>query len=285
MKIKDIIKNKKTFSLEFFPPKHETGLNELVATIKKLSVFKPDFVSVTDSGYGIAKGKNIALSQVLKETTGIEILAHMTCINNTSSEIRNSIYELKKRGIENILALRGDKGNYRDFKSEFNYAVELINEVKKNGDFCIGVAGHPEKHPESLTFESDLLNLKHKIEAGGEFIITQLFFDNDVFFKYREKVLENHINAYIIPGIMPIHSLKSFSEIIKKAGNLSIPPELKKMLNKEYSSKEDFIKYSVEYSTNQCIDLLKNGACGIHFFTFNKSEIMQNILSEIKKYV
>jgi len=284
VKITEIIKKKKTFSLEFFPPKQENSLDELVDTIKKISIFKPDFISVTDSGYGIAKGKSIALSQVLKEITGIEIMPHMTCINNTLAEIKTSIYNLKGRGIENILALRGDRANYPNFKSEFNYAIELVREIKKNGDFCIGIAGHPEKHPESLTFESDILNLKRKIEAGGEFIITQLFFDNSVFFRYREKLLKEGINNYVIPGIMPIYSIKTFNEIIKKAGNLSVPSKLKEILNRDYSGKEEFLKYSIEYTINQCMDLLKNDVCGLHFFTFNKSFAIYAILSEIKKY-
>ncbi|MEF3280370.1 MAG: methylenetetrahydrofolate reductase [Elusimicrobiota bacterium] len=210
MKIDNILKRKKTISFEFFPPKDIETFKILIETIKELKNFNPDFISVTDSNIS-AKMKHIALSKLLKEKMGLNMLIHLTCINNTPKEIKTSIKAIEKTAIDNILALRGDKRNFIKISNYFKHATDLMKEIDKN-KFCIVVAAHPEGHRDG-DIKKEIFYLKMKKEMGARVAVTQIFFDNEVFFKFREK-FEKEIGIFLIPGIMTITKPKMFENII-----------------------------------------------------------------------
>jgi len=282
MKITDILKKKKTFSFEFFPPKDEKGLEELSTTIRELSALNPDFVSVTDSDRGSSKYRHLALSKVIKDKTGLNPMLHLTCVNNTRKEITSALENAEELGIENILALRGDMGNFENpGNSDFSHAEDLVRIIGRTGRFCVGVAGHPEKHPEAATLQEDVENLKRKTDLGGEFIITQLFFDNEAFFAYRDLIRAEGITVPLVAGIMPVTNLKNFERLLLKTGAIRIPKSLREIMENHKNDKEAFLKESLAFSAGQCLELLKNGVEAIHFFTFNKSAAAKTIFKEL----
>lgn len=283
MKITEILRNKKTFSFEFFPPKDEKGLEELSRSVKELARLEPDFVSVTDSDRGNSKYKHLALSRVLKETSGLNPMLHLTCVNNTREEIRSVLDNAALMGIDNILALRGDRGNFENpRKAGFSYAEDLVRELAGDGRFCIGVAGHPEKHPEAPSLEKDVENLKRKLDRGGEFIITQLFFDNSAFFRYRDLLRSRGIAAPLVAGIMPVTNPKIFEKLLEKTGEIKVPAALLKIMEKSGTDKDSFLRESMDFSCAQCRELLDNGVDALHFFTFNRAAAAKTIFGKIK---
>lgn len=284
MRIIDLLKTKKRiFSFEFFPPKNNQDADELYKTIEELLVLKPDFVSITNSSTGIAPYRTVALSGVIKKKLGIEVMAHLTCISHTKEEISQIVQKLKELEIENILALRGDVHNTGKFKikRDYRFAYELVSDLKKSGNFSIGVAGYPEKHPESKDFNQDINCLKQKIDCGADFVITQLFFDNRFYHIFVERCRKAGIKVPIIPGIMPITAYKQVQNFTKMFG-VSLPKIVIEKMNKFANDKQSFLKFSMEYSVNQCERLLKDKVPGIHFYTLNKSKITKQILELIK---
>lgn len=277
MRIDKILSKKPTLSFEFFPPKNEKGLENLKKTLIAIKKYKPDFISVTDSNV-TAKTKHIALSKIIKKKFNYEILLHLTCINNTKNEITNVIKEIRRNRIENILALRGDRANFVSVSKDFKHATDLIK-ILSNYDFSIGIAAHPHGYSESIY--KDIKYIKKNIELGASFMITQLFFDNTVFYRFREKLMKNKINSPVICGIMSPISPVIFQNILKKVKRIKIPSKLSSIIDKYRSNKEEFIKYTVEFTVNQCNDLIKNGINGLHFFTFNRPNIIRNILNSI----
>jgi len=276
MKIIDILSRKKTLSFEFFPPKTEDDFGLFINTIKELKKYNPDFISVTDSQIS-AKMKHIALSKFIKEKLNLNPLVHLTCINNTKKEIANSIRAIEESGIFNILALRGDKRNFSSISNDFKYATDLIERIPKD-KFSIGIAAHPQGHPEG-NFKKDIIYLKKKKELGADFAITQIFFDNETFFRFRDR-FKKEVNIPLLCGIMAITSANMFENIIKKTGDIKIPSRLLKVINSKMEG-NDFIKYSIEFTSNQISELLKNNIDGIHFFTFNRNIVLKKILENI----
>ncbi|MEW5951116.1 MAG: methylenetetrahydrofolate reductase [Elusimicrobiota bacterium] len=282
MKISEIIKKKRTFSFEFFPPKEESQNESFAKNLKDLIPLKPDFVSVTDTGYSAAKYKHLALSMLLKEKAGFDVILHLTCLNSTKREIGTVLEKAKAAGIENILALRGDPDPNREIlPGDFSYASDLIKEIDLSG-FCAGAAAHPEKHPLSASLKEDMSILKMKADLGVSFFITQLFFDNSVFFRLRDDLAKNNISVPIIAGIMPLASPLSLLKIEEKTGKISKPKALIEIMEKYSNDKESFFKASVEFSINQCEELLSKGTNALHFFTFNKAKAVKEILGAIK---
>lgn len=273
----------KIFSFEFFPPKSRENYETLGNTMSRLKKLNPDFVSVTNSSSGIAPYSTVALSKFVKEELKIETVAHLTCVAHTKKEIRQILGILEDCGIENILALRGDlRKDEGWFKKEYSYAWQLVEEIKRARNFFVGVAAYPEKHPESPDFSADLDNLERKRDAGADFAVTQLFFDNGRYYEFIDKCAKRSLFMPVLPGIMPVTNYKQV-EKFTGALNVSMPGELLKGLEKHRNDRDSMMKFSVEYAVGQCLDLLENGARGIHFYTLNRSMATMKILTEIRK--
>jgi methylenetetrahydrofolate reductase (NADPH) len=286
MQLCDLIRKKKpTISFEVFPPKSDYDLSKLFSTIEELKSLNPDFVSVTYGAGGTTREKTVEIATKIKNEMHIEAVAHLTCVNSSKDEINNILGELSRNNIDNILALRGDLPlNFKDedkIFTDFKYASELVEYIKENNKWCVIVAGYPEKHKEANSFNDDINFLKLKADKGADLIITQLFFNNDDFYRFRDAAIKNKINIPIIAGIFPILNLKT-TEKITTLCNAKIPKELLERLKMSENSKEDSEKIGIEHALNQSLDLLKNGVHGLHFYSMNKSSHIKDIYQNIK---
>ena len=282
MKIKDILKSARpVFSFEFFPPKNDDGFLQLFKTMENLKEKNPGFVSVTYGAGGSTRAKTIELVGRLKHKLGMESMAHLTCVGHSSDEIRAILDSLQEAGIDNVLALRGDppQGEKVFVRPEngFGFANELVSFIKRDYSFCIGVAGYPEGHIECAESARDLENLQRKVDAGADFIITQLFFDNRVYFDFMDRVQAIGIKVPVIPGIMPVINFKQTRRFTEMCG-ASLPDSLCRNLDQHQEDNEAVRKIGIEHALNQCRELLANGAPGIHFYTLNRSNATLAIL-------
>ncbi len=293
MKICDILKEKFTISFEFFPPKTREGEENLFNTINDLLTFNkdfnPDFVSITFGAGGTTKDKTFEITKKIKDKYNLTILEHFTCYGLSKKDIETYLKRIKDIGIENILALRGDKPrNIEDFvppPDTLNYASELVEFIKNiDKSFCIGVAGYPEGHPKAPSLEKDIEYLKLKLDKGASFVITQLFFDNNDFYRYIELVRKKGIEAPIIPGILPIISWTNLERFTQLSG-AKLPQKIYEDLYPHKDDKDYIIKYGIEFSIKQIEDLIEFGIPGIHIFTLNKSYSSKMILKEILKKI
>ncbi|MGH7175940.1 MAG: methylenetetrahydrofolate reductase [NAD(P)H] [Tepidisphaeraceae bacterium] len=264
-----------TVSFEFFPPKSEQGFAQLYATIEELKPHRPSYVSVTYGAGGSTRQKTVDLVAKIQNEIGIRAMAHLTCVGHTAEEIGRILDELWDKNMRNVLALRGDppagQSQFVATEGGFSYADQLVSYVKDRHDFCIGVAGYPEGHPQCLNRTRDLENLKRKVDNGGRFIITQLFFDNAEFFRWREQARAMGIKVPILAGIMPITNVAQIKRFISMCG-AKIPNPLLVKLESVENDAEAAYATGVEYATRQCADLLFHGVDGIHFYTLNKSK-------------
>lgn len=290
MKIKDILNTKDfIFSMEIFPPKPNFEINTIYETIEKLIVLKPDFISVTYGAGGTSRGRTVEIAEKIINDYKTSALAHLTCIGATKDSISEILYEIKNKKIKNILALRGDlpdgeKSPFFDFK----YAVDLIRFIKSNNDwdFCIGVAGYPEKHPEAKSMKEDIIHLKEKVDAGADFIITQLFLNNDYFYKFLDNCKSYGINVPVIPGVMTATKIVHIENMAKKCG-VEIPETFRKAtINSDPQC--DICEETIEYTAKQIDDLINNGIKSIHLYTMNKVEqnkriYYKSLLNKIRK--
>lgn len=283
-KIIDILNKKRpTFSFEFFPPKTKEGENQLQKTILLLKDLKPDFVSITYGAGGSTQLKTEEWVNKLQNQFDILTMAHLTCVNSNQEKIFRLLNHYKQNSIKNIMALRGDLPQDQELiYNDFRYASDLIAFIKKKftNSFSIGAACYPEKHPEAKTLEEDIEYLKIKVDSGAEFLITQLFFDNDKFLIFRDKIRKRGIDIPLIAGIMPITAYKQIEKFTKMT-NCSIPNSLLTDLEKYKHSEEDLVKISIDFSIHQCNQLLKENVDGIHFYTLNQSTATLEILKGI----
>ncbi len=286
MKISEILKNKATISFEIFPPKNKTGdISSIYHTVEELVKLQPDFISVTYGAGGSTKGRTVEIASKIKNEYGIESVAHLTCIAATHDEVRTVCQQLKENNIENILALRGDYPcNQVIDKSqlEFHYAKELNRFISQEfpHTFCLAGACYPEVHQEASCFEDDLRALKEKVEAGAEYLITQIFYDNNYYYRLVKEARKKGIHVPIIAGIMPVTNSKSLLHTAKMCGT-SIPYQLSTMIESYYHYPEAMKEIGINYATHQIIDLITNGVDGIHIYTMNKPEIAQAIFNNI----
>ena len=285
MKISDMLLKKKfVLSFEVFPPVKDGNIESLFSTIRELEELKPDFISVTYGAGGSTRDKSIEIASKVKNEFNKEVLAHLTCVQTTKDDILGILDEFKKENIENILALRGDppKGESEFIKTEggFGYANELVEFVKSNDGFSIGVAGYPEGHIEAPSLEADLINLKRKVDAGADFIITQLFFNNEDFYRFRDKTIKIGISVPIIPGIFPILNYKQVYRITSLCG-AKLPSKLEQRIYGLQEKPDEIEKYGIEYATIQAEDLIKNDADGLHIYSMNKSYPARQIVAEL----
>ena len=290
MKISQILEaGRPCFSFEFFPPKDSNGFDQLFKTIENLKSWNPGYVSVTYGAGGSTRKKTIDLVCRIKKEIGLESMAHLTCVGSPAKEILETLNTLYESGIENVLPLRGDppKGFEKFIQTEggFKYANELVQFIRNQRfDFCLGVASYPEVHQECLDARRDLENLKRKVDAGADFIITQLFFDNNVFFDFLERARKIGIQIPILPGIMPIVNVNQIKRFTKMCG-ASMPRKLLSKLEMIQDNLGAVQELGVQHATEQCEELILNGAPGIHFYTLNRSNSTFQILENIKSQV
>ncbi len=273
MKISEILKKKKTLSFEVFPPKKgkEDDLENLFRTIDMVKRFNPDFVSVTYGAGGNNSKNTAAIADYLKNKAGIEPLAHLTGGPSTPDEILNVLKDLKSKSIENILALRGDKPKDLDIEycKHFAHATDLMDYIKDNKyDFCLAGACYPEGHTECDTLYEDLLNLKKKQDSGAEFLITQVFYDNNYFYRLLRDARKIGITVPIIPGIMPLTTKASVERTVKLTG-AAVPLTLRAMIERFKDDKEAIREIGINYAVSQILDLLANDVDGIHIYILN----------------
>ena len=269
-------------SFEFFPPKTLKEEEALFQNLERLKRWNPGFVSITYGAGGTTKDKSLELAQRIKEQ-GLNVVAHLTCAGATKEELAQILDWLQKTGIENILALRGDPPQgEREFKpipGGFQYAYQLVEFIKKGWDFCVGVAGYPEGHIENPDKEADLRYLKLKVDKGADFVVTQLFFNNDHFYSFVDRAKAIGIQVPIIPGIMPITNLKQVIRFTQLCG-ATIPEGLMENLEKA-SNPEEVRRLGIQHAYNQCRDLLNHGVKAMHFYTLNRSKATEAILTKL----
>ena len=283
MKITDLFAKKKpTVSFEVFPPNEIYSLDEVFSVIDELALLKPDFISVTYGAGGASRGRTVEIASKIKNKNKIEALAHLTCIGAEKSEIQNILNELKKHNIENILALRGDlpKDNTAVKKGDFSHASDLVKYLKENENFSVGGAFYPEGHQDTNDL-LDLFNLKLKVDSGTDFLISQIFFDNEQFYQFRDKLKKLNINIPVIAGIMPVTNAKQIRKITSLCG-CTIPEKLKKILDRYEDNPKALKEAGTAYATEQIIDLMTSDIDGIHIYTMNKTETAKKIMNSIQ---
>lgn len=276
MRIKDIFDKKTVFSFEVFPPKKTSSIDTIYKTIEELHDLEPDFISVTYSAGGSGNGGLACeIASRIKET-GITPVIHLPCINYTREEISTTLDEIKSRGIENILALRGDINPDIPQKHDFLHASDLITFIKSKGDFDIAGACYPEGHPDSENLFDDIMNLRKKVEAGADHLISQLFFDNNYFYEFREKAMLAGINVPIEAGIMPVVNKNQIERMVTTCG-ASLPNKFVKIMQKYEHNPDALRDAGIAYAVNQIIDLAANGVDGIHLYTMNNAYVARKI--------
>ncbi len=282
MKIKDILAREKvTLSYEVFPPKKDMPFEPILNAVDRLCLDQPDFMSVTYGAGGGTGHNTVKIASHVQNDLGVTALAHLTCVSSTRDQVAAAIEEIKAAGIENILALRGDipqgveAGSY-PVGQYFNYANELVEEIKKHGDFCIGAACYPEGHVECAHKADDIANLKRKVDAGVDFLTTQMFFDNNLLYNFLYRIREQGITAPVIAGIMPITNPKQVARAIELSGTY-VPQRFKSIVDKFGHNPEAMKQAGIAYATDQIIDLVANGVKAIHIYTMNKPDVAQEI--------
>ncbi|MCG8568706.1 MAG: methylenetetrahydrofolate reductase [NAD(P)H] [Spirochaetes bacterium] len=283
MHIKDIYKNNDlVISMEIFPPKKTTDIETLFKTLSELKNLNPHYVSVTYGAGGSTKDKSVEIAAKVRNEYNIETMAHLTCVQSSPDDLNNILDELKTNNIENILALRGDppqgQKEYPANPQGFQYAYQLVEHIRNHNHWSIGVAGYPEGHLEAENLEKDIEYLKFKIDRGADFIISQLFFDNEIYYRFIELCEKYHIDIPIVPGIFPILSFQSINRIASLCG-ASIPDNLSKKLLHYQEDHKAVEEIGIEYAIQQVNELLKFGIPGFHFYTMNKSQQIRNIIN------
>lgn len=286
MQIKNLFDTDKTLlSFEIFPPKKSYSIETVFNTIDELKDLEPDFISVTYGAGGTSKDRTVEIASKIKNEYGIETLAHLTCISSTKEEIKGMLKSLEGNRIENILALRGDIPENPDFEFpkplQYQYAKDLVTYIKETGRYSIGAACYPEGHLECSDKVQDIKYLKEKVEKGVDFLITQLFFDNELFYRFMEKLDLAGINIPVSAGIMPVLNSKQILRIQKLSG-CSLPPKFKRILEKYEHNPQALKEAGEAYALEQIIDLMAWGIDGIHLYTMNKSETARKIAQNIK---
>lgn len=283
MRLTELLKSDKvTISCELFPPKQGAQLENYKKIVKDMAVLKPAYMSVTYGATGGTSDYTVELANEIRNENQIPALAHLTCASSTREKVAEVIRELKEKKIENILALRGDIPEHADFPlpNQYKHASELIADIRSQGDFCIGGACYPEGHPEAATIYEDLVHLKEKVDAGCEFLTTQMFFDNNILYNFMYKALKKGIDVPIVAGIMPVTNAAQIKRITALSGNM-VPPRFLAIVDRFGENPEAMKQAGIAYATEQMIDLIANGVNHIHIYTMNKPDIAGAILSNL----
>lgn len=282
MKIRNMFSEDKTLlSFEIFPPKKDAPVDVIYRTLEELRDLTPDFISVTYGAGGNSVGNSTCeIASCIKNRYGIESVAHLPCVNFDKSEIKAILKQFSSSGIENILALRGDINPDIPPKTDFRYASELVEFIRQNGDFDISGACYPECHIEAESIVSDIINLKKKVDAGVSHLITQLFFDNELFYSFEQKVRIAGINVPIEAGIMPVVNKKQIERMVSMCG-ASLPSKFSKMMQKYENRPEALRDAGIAYAVDQIVDLISHGVDGIHIYTMNNAYVARRINDSI----
>ena len=285
MRIAELLRQDQvTISCELFPPKQGTQLENYKKIVKEVADLKPSFISVTYGATGGTSDYTVELANEICNVNHVPALAHLTCASSTKEKVAQVIAELKEKRIENVLALRGDIPEHADFPlpDQYHHASELIADIRAQGDFCIGGACYPEGHPEADTIWEDLDHLKEKVEAGCEFLTTQMFFDNNIFYNFMYKALKKGIHVPIVAGIMPVTNAAQIKRIVSLSGNL-VPARFQAIVDRFGDSPAATKQAGIAYATEQIIDLIANGVNHIHIYTMNKPDVAGAIFKNLSE--
>ena len=284
MKISEILRSEPvTISMEVFPPKSDVKLDSVRATVREIARLTPAFVSCTYGAGGGTSRYTVEIAQDIMEE-GVASMAHLTCISSTRDSVHDQIGRIKAAGIQNILALRGDIPEGMDFPSPryYEHAIQLVEEIRKDyPEACIGGACYPEKHPDAANKDEDIRHIREKVDAGCDFLTTQMFFNNSIYYNYLYRLREAGVTVPILAGIMPVTSRRQMERSIQLSGCV-IPPELKALADRFGDSPEAMQQAGILYASNQIIDLIANGCGHIHVYTMNKPEVAAGILNNLK---
>lgn len=284
MFIRDIFAQKKpVLSFEVFPPKKDSGLDNVISAVDELSKMPIDYMSVTYGAGGSNSKRTIEIADHIQTQYQIPALAHLTCVASAKSDIASTLHQLKDKRITNILALRGDvpQGmNPEDAVKDYRYAYQLIEDIKSQGDFCVGAACYPEGHIECSRKMDDIDHLKRKVDCGCDFLTTQMFFDNQILYNFLYKTLAKGIHVPIVAGIMPVTNSSQIKRICQLSGTY-LPERLGAMVEKFGDSPLAMKQAGIAYATEQIIDLIANGVKAIHLYTMNKPDIAETIVSNL----
>ncbi len=290
MKLTEILKdNKLSLSFEVFPPKTEMKFDSVKSAIEEIAKMKPAFMSVTYGAGGGTSRYTLEIAESIRKNLGVPTLAHLTCVSSSKQTVRKMIEDMKNAGIENVMALRGDLTD--EIKAsdmsmlDYRYAVDLVREIKQSGaDFCIGGACYPEVHPESFSRREDLIHLKEKVDAGCDFLTTQMFFENDLLYSFLYSLMREGINVPVIAGIMPITSAKQVERAISLSGSY-IPKPLMTLTEKFGSDPKAMYQAGIAYAVGQIIDLYANGVTHVHVYTMNKPDVAMKIKESLSDII
>lgn len=273
-------------SFEIFPPKTDEGYESVRKAAERIAALSPSFISVTYGASGGTSKNTTAIASYIKHDLGVESLAHLTCASSTKAEVGQVISSLKEQGIENILALRGDIPVDAAFPSEqqYHYAADLIDVIRREGDFSIGAACYPEGHVESVHKADDIMHLKHKVEAGVDFLTTQMFFDNSILYNFLYRIREQRINVPVLAGIMPVTSGRQMQRICKLSGTV-LPERFRAIVDRFGDNPKAMAQAGIAYATDQIIDLIANDVTNIHIYSMNKPEIAAAIMDNLSEIV
>lgn len=286
MKLSNVLNTSEiTISFEVFPPKSDVDFDKVKDAAYKVAQLRPSYMSVTYGAGGSTQSNTIAIAGGIQDEYNVPVISHLTCVGATKQSIRDSLINMKAAGVENILALRGDRPNWMTEEpfTDYHYASELIETIKAFGDFCVGGACYPECHPDALNKAQDIENLKRKVDAGCEFLTTQMFFDNNLFYNFLYRVRDAEIQVPIVPGIMPITRANQVANAVRLSG-CNVPERFKSIVDRFGDNKKAMEQAGIIYATEQIIDLLANGINHIHIYSMNNANVVSKIqenLSEI----
>lgn len=285
MKIKDILsRGKPVLSFEVFPPKTEDRYESVEQAAMAIASLSPGFMSVTYGAGGGTSRYTADIAATLQEQYGVTTLAHLTCVSSTKAKVHAVLKELKERNVENVLALRGDIPAEGKVEHDYRYASELIYELKQMGDFCIGAACYPEGHVESVNKTQDIVHLKEKVEAGCDFVTTQMFFDNNILYNYLYRIREKGITIPVVAGIMPVTSAAQIGRICTLSGTY-LPARFKAIVDRFGDNPAAMKQAGIAYATEQIIDLIANGVNAIHVYSMNKPEVAARICDSLSEII
>lgn len=283
MKIKDILgQGKPTLSFEVFPPKTEDKYESVEKAAVEIAGLSPAFMSVTYGAGGGTSRYTVDIASMLSNTYQVPALAHLTCVSSTKSQVHQVLEELKERNLENVLALRGDIPKDGVVETDYRYASQLIYEIKQTGDFCVGAACYPEGHVESVNKTADIGYLKEKVEAGCDFVTTQMFFDNNILYNYLYRIRERGITVPVVAGIMPVTNVAQIKRICQMSGTY-LPARFKAILDRFGDNPAAMKQAGIAYATEQIIDLIANGVNGIHVYSMNKPDVAKRIMDSLSE--
>ncbi len=287
MKIKEILKEQKVhISFEVFPPKTDANYSSVLDATRKIAALRPAFISVTYGAGGGTSKNTVSIASQIRDDFGVTSLAHLTCVSSTKEEVRQVIGQLKEKGIENILALRGDlpKDGEYPIPNHYRYACELIEDIKSQGDFCIGAACYPEGHVDAEHKKDDIRYLKHKVDCGVDFLTTQMFFDNSILYNFLYRIREQGITLPVLPGIMPVTNGKQMKRICALSGT-ALPERFRSIIDCFGDHPRAMQQAGIAYATDQIIDLIANGIRHIHIYSMNKPEVAEAIMTNLSAII